>query len=316
MSTARLERHRAMVGQDIAATTPARAVGVAAVVGASMLFGTNALFAKLSYDHGMAVFGLVWLRYTLPLAVLGPLALAQRRRDPAPLKLRHALLVAVPYLGSSILFLGSLKLGPVNQIAPFFYLYPAILAVIGRVFFGESLGSRMIVAVALGVVGSALLVGFNGGSTAYLLPKFLAVMSAVMAALFYTTSSRLVPERQSVQGVAAICCVASLAFPPVILATNANLALPAALPYVLALAVGGSSLALLLIQVGMRRLGPTQASLLSLVEPIVTLSLAYIVLAEATPHSLQLVGTILVLCSFPLARVGKPPRPATVGEAM
>ena len=316
MSTTRLQRHRAMVAPDIAATAPARFIGVAAVVLASMLFGTNALFAKLSYDHGMAVFGLVWLRYLLPLVVLGPLALAQRRRDPAPLTLRHALLVALPYLGSSVLFLGSLKLGPVNQIAPFFYLYPAILAVIGRVFFGESLGGRMIVAVALGVVGSTLLVGFHGGSIDYLLPKCLALMSATMAALFYTTSSRLVPERQSVQGVAAICCVASIAFPPVILATHANLALPAALPYVVALAIGGSALGLLLLQVGMRRLGATQASLLSLVEPIVTLSLAYIVLNEATPHPLQLVGTILVLCSFPLARLGKPPQPATVGEAI
>jgi drug/metabolite transporter (DMT)-like permease len=259
---------------------------------------------------------LVWLRYLLPLVVLGPLALAQRRRDPAPLPVRHALLVAVPYLASSALFLGSLKLGPVNQIAPFFYLYPAILAVIGRVFFHESLGRRMILAIALGVAGSALLVGFNGGSTGYLLPKFLALMSATMAALFYTTSSRLVPERQSVQGVAAICCVASIAFAPVVLATHANLALPKVLPYVLTLAIGGSALGLLLLQVGMRRLGATPASLLSLVEPIVVLSLAYLVLDEATPSTLQLVGTVLVLGSFPLATVGKSADATPVGDVI
>lgn len=305
-----------MVGPDIAATTTARFIGVAAVVVASILFGTNALFAKLSYDDGMAVFGLVWLRYLLPLVVLGPLALAQRHRDPAPLQVRHALLVAVPYLASSALFLGSLKLGPVNQIAPFFYLYPAILAVVGRVLFRESLGRRMVLAIALGVVGSALLVGFNGGSTGYLLPKFLALMSATMAALFYTTSSRLVPERQSVQGVAAICCVASIAFAPVVIATHANLALPKVLPYVLTLAIGGSALGLLLLQVGMRRLGATPASLLSLVEPIVVLSLAYLVLDEATPSTLQLVGTVLVLGSFPLARVGKSPDATPIGDVI
>jgi drug/metabolite transporter (DMT)-like permease len=305
-----------MATQDIAATAPARFIGIGAVVVASMLFGTNAMFAKLSYDRGMAVFGLVWLRYLFPLVVLGPLALSQRRRDPAPLPWRHALLVAVPYLSSSALFLGSVKLGPVNQVAPFFYLYPAILAVMGRVFFRERLERRMVVAIALGVVGSALLVGFQGGSVNYLGPKLMALGSATMAAVFYTTSSRLVPERQSVQGVAAICVVASIGFAPVIIATHANLALPAALPYVLALAIGGSALGLLLLQVGIRRLGATQASLLSLVEPIVTLSLAYLVLNEATPQPLQLVGTVLVLCSFPLARVSKAPEIAAVGEAI
>ena len=214
------------------------------------------------------------------------------------------------------MFLGSLKLGPVNQVAPFFYLYPAILALLSRVFFGERLGRRMVVAIALGVIGSALLVGFNGGNIAYLGAKLMALLSATMAALFYASSSRLVPERQSVQGVAAICVVSSIAFAPVVIATHASLALPAAIPYVLALAIGGSAGGLLLLQVGMRRLGATQASLLSLVEPIVTLSLAYIVLDEATPQSLQLIGTILVLCSFPLARIGKAPEIGSVGETI
>ena len=68
-----------MAAEDIAATSGARIVGIAAVVLASMLFGTNALFAKLSYERGMAVFGLLWLRYLLPLVVLGPAC-----HSPAP----------------------------------------------------------------------------------------------------------------------------------------------------------------------------------------------------------------------------------------
>jgi drug/metabolite transporter (DMT)-like permease len=304
MSSTRVERHRALVAPDIAETTQARVIGVGAVVGASVLFGTNAVFAKLSYNDGMAVFGLLWLRYLFPLIVLGPLAWAHRRRDPAPLGFRHALLVAIPYLGSSAMYLGALNLGPVNQIAPFFYLYPAILAVIGWAFFGESLARRMVFAIVLGVLGSALLVGFDGGSTQYLAAKLVALASATLAALFYVASSRLVPARQSVQSVAATCVLATIAFAPVVVLTHANLALPRALPYALVMAIGGSAIGLLLLQLGMRRLGATPASLLSLVEPVVTLSLAAVVLSEAT-QPLQLVGTLLVLCSFPLARVGK-----------
>jgi drug/metabolite transporter (DMT)-like permease len=288
-------------------------VGIGAVVAAGTLFGTNAIFAKLSYGHGMALFALVWLRYLLPLVILGPLALRARRRDPAPLPLRSALLIAIPYLGSSATYLASVKLGPVNQIAPFLYLYPAMLAVVGRVFFAESLSRRMMLAIVLGVGGSALLVGFDGSSVAYLPAKLIAVLSAAFAAVFYTTGSRLVPERQTIQNVAAICVVSSIVFAPVVLVTHANLAFPHTIPYVVVMAIGGSAIGLLLLTVGMRRLGATQASLLSLVEPIVTLTLALVVLGEAT-KPVQLVGTVMVLMSFPLARIGRPRAPAPIAD--
>ncbi len=297
-------RQRATVVPELPAATADQLVGIGAVVAASMLFGTNAILAKLSYGHGMAVFALLWLRYLVPLVIIGPLALSARRRDPAPLPLRSALLVAVPYLGSSATYLVSVKLGPVNQVAPFLYLYPAMLAVIGRVFFAESLSRRMTLAVALGVCGSALLVGFHGGSVAYLPAKLVALLSAALAAGFYTTGSRLVPERQSIQNVAATCVVSSIVFAPVVLATHANLAFPSTIPYVVVMAIGGSAIGLLLLTLGMRRLGATRASLLSLVEPIVTLTLAFVVLGETT-KPVQLVGTVMVLLSFPLARVGK-----------
>jgi drug/metabolite transporter (DMT)-like permease len=314
LSTTRL-RQRATVVSDLQAATTDRFVGIGAVVAAGLLFGTNAIFAKLSYGDGMAVFALLWLRYLLPLVIIGPLALSARRRDPEPLPLRSALLVAVPYLGSSTTYLASVKLGPVNQVAPFLYLYPAILAVIGRAFFGESLGRRMTFAIVLGVCGSALLVGFDGGGVGYLPAKALAVLSAALAAGFYTASSRLVPERQSVQAVAGICVAASIVFAPVILATHASLAFPDTIPYVVVMAIGGSAIALLLLQIGMRRLGATQASLLSLVEPIVTLTLAFVVLGETT-KPVQLVGTVMVLLSFPLARIGRAPTTTPVADVM
>ena len=298
---------------ELPAATADQLAGIGAVIAACMLFGTNAIFAKLSYGDGMAVFALLWLRYLLPLIIIGPLALSARRRDPAPLPLRSALLVAIPYLGSSATYLASVKLGPVNQIAPFLYLYPAMLAVIGRVFFAESLSRRMTLAVALGVCGSAVLVGFNGGSIAYLPAKSLAVLSAALAAGFYTAGSRLVPERQSIQNVAAICVVSSIVFAPVVLATRANLAFPNTIPYVVVMAIGGSAIGLLLLTVGMRRLGATQASLLSLVEPIVTLTLAFVVLGETT-RPVQLLGTVMVLLSFPLARIGRAPKPTPLAD--
>ena len=89
MTSTRVERPRAMATSELATTTAGRFVAIGAVVVASVLFGSNAVFAKLSYDDGVAVFALVWMRYLLPLVVLGPLAVSQRRRDPAPLPLRE-----------------------------------------------------------------------------------------------------------------------------------------------------------------------------------------------------------------------------------
>jgi drug/metabolite transporter (DMT)-like permease len=303
----------ASVVPKLSSATADQRVGIGAVVAAATLFGTNGILAKLSYGHGMAVVALLWLRYLLPLVIIGPLAVRARRRDPAPLPVRTALLVAVPYLGSSGTYLLSVKLGPVNQIAPFLYLYPAMLAVVGRVCFAEALSRRRILAIVLGVGGSALLVGFEGGGGAYLPAKLVAVLSAALATGFYTAGSRLVPERQSVQNVAAICVVSSIVFAPVVIATHANLAFPHTIPYVLVMAIGGSAMGLLFLTVGMRRLGATQASLLSLIEPIVTLTLALVILGETT-KPVQLVGTAMVLLSFPLAQVGRARQPAPLAD--
>jgi drug/metabolite transporter (DMT)-like permease len=79
------------------------------------------------------------------------------------------------------------------------------------------------------------------------------------------------------------------------------------------MAIGGSAIGLLLLIVGIRRLGATRASLLSLVEPIVTLTLAFVVLGETT-RPVQLLGTVMVLLSFPLARIGRAPGPTPVAD--
>lgn len=62
------------------------------------------------------------------------------------------------------------------------------------------------------------------------------------------------------------------------------------------------------ILAGFRRLGPTRASILMLLEPVVAVLLAALLLAER-PAPLQLLGGLLVLAGSLMAGIHRPPAP-------
>jgi drug/metabolite transporter (DMT)-like permease len=73
------------------------------------------------------------------------------------------------------------------------------------------------------------------------------------------------------------------------------------------LAVVSTVAAISLFFAGLRRVGPTTASILATVEPLVTVLLAFLVFGEAL-GAVQLVGGALVLAAVPALHVNTPRR--------
>ena len=275
--------------------------GAALVLAAAALLGTNPIAAKLSYDAGLTVIGVLAFRYAASAAVMVPLGLASRRRAAQTVTRGRLVALALAYVASATAYFGALQLGRVTDVAPLVFLYPAMVALVGIAALGEAADRRRLLGVALAVAGSACIFGAPTAGEGGLAAKALGLVAAMGSAAYFLVGSRGFALGSSMQGVAALCALGALVYLPALALAPPSLEeLGRAWPYLLAMAVVGTAVPLGLLQAGMTRVGSTPAAVLSLLEAVVTVLLALVLLAERM-DPVQVAGTVLVLLSFPLA---------------
>ena len=276
-------------------------LGAGLVLAAAAMLGTNPIAAKLSYDAGLTVVGVLAFRYAASAAVMVPFAVASRRRGAPVVTRRRLAAIALAYVASATAYFGALQLGRVTDVAPLVFSYPAMVALVGILALGEAHDRRRVLGVALAVAGSACIFGAPTAGEGDVLAKALALLAAMGSAAYFLVGARGFALGSSSQGVAALCALGALIYVPALaLAPPSAAELGRAWPYLLAMAVVGTALPLGLLQAGMTRVGSTPAAVLSLFEAVVTVLLALVLLSERMAP-VQLMGTVLVLASFPLA---------------
>ena len=184
-----------------------------------------------------------------------------------------------------------------------FYLYPAFVAIISTAWFGERLDRIRWAALALSLVGMALVMfQAPAGGDLDLLGIGLAFMAALMQ-VFYVLAARHgfahVPGAQAgaltMAGAAALYVLISLALGRLPALAQPLASSDALLPVLLAGTIGAGIPTVAYI-VGIRRLGPSRAAILATFEPVVGVLLAALLLAEQ-PTPVQLVGGFLIIAS-------------------
>ena len=187
-----------------------------------------------------------------------------------------------------------------------FYLYPAGVAVVSTLWFGERLDRARWTALAVSLGGMALVVaGAESLGTVDALGIGLAFIAA-MAQVFYVLAARHgfahVPGPQAAAltmgGAASLYLLIAVGMAFAGVGSLDALAQPVAsseaiAPVVLA-GVIGAGIPTLAFITGIRRLGPSQAAILATLEPVVGVALAAWLLAEQ-PAPVQVVGGALIL---------------------
>lgn len=187
-----------------------------------------------------------------------------------------------------------------------FYLYPAGVALVSTLRFGERLDRVRWTALAVSLGGMALVVaGAESLGTVDALGIALAFVAA-MAQVFYVLAARHgfahVPGPQAAAitmgGAASLYLLIGLGLAAVgagsVGALAQPLASPAAMAPVVLAGVIGAGIPTLAFITGIRRLGPSQAAILATLEPVVGVALAAWLLAEQ-PAPIQVVGGALIL---------------------
>ena len=219
--------------------------------------------------------------------------------------LRLAGMGAIGYVGQSFSYLTAIKYASAGLVALLLYLYPAIVAVLSILILKEKINKTKIFAITLALAGTALTVSPEGGKP---LGIILGITAAVIYSFYIIVGTDVMKKVTATQSSTVIFFSASAVYGVLMAANQPHFPATAQGWWVIA----GTVLVATIIPVitflaGLQRIGPTNASMLSTLEPVVTVLLAAILFNERLqPISLAGGGMIiLAVLLLATAELGK-----------
>jgi drug/metabolite transporter (DMT)-like permease len=269
--------------------------GLAFVALSAASFGAMAIFARGAFASGANVTGILVARFAIAGFLLAALMVATRRPWPRGRPLAFAVgMGAVGYVGQAMCFFAALQYASAGLVALLLYVYPTLVCLLSAMFFGEKLTARKLALLAAGFAGLALMLGGGTGTPA-------GIALGLAAAAFY--SVYIVVGARELAGTDALAsttvvCLAALASVGAIGFFEAPRFPPSASGWAAlgAIALVSTVVAILAFFAGLKRVGPSLASVVSTLEPVVTVALAWLVLGESLAAG-QLAGGALVLAA-------------------
>lgn len=274
----------------------ARWPGFAAMIVSAVAFGGLAVFARLAYAAGAAPITVLFLRFSLAGLMMAGLMVARGLAMPRGRTLLGLIgLGAVGYVGQSLAFFTALTMASAGLVSMLLYLYPMLVTIFSVALFKERLTRVKAGALAAAVLGSVMTIGPVGGGQP--LGIALSVLAAVIYATYILVGSRVTPAAGPIPASTVIIASAAVVYGG-LMAAQGPVFPTTTLGW---LAIGGVAListvvAIVFFFIGLERIGPTAASTISALEPLVTVILAVAVLGERVVP-LQIAGGALILAS-------------------
>ncbi|VVD98210.1 multidrug DMT transporter permease [Pandoraea iniqua] len=272
--------------------------GIALIAVSASAFGAMAIFARAASASGADLFAMLLFRFFVAALLL--LVWCRVRRVTFPSRrqsLGIALMGGIGYVGQSLCYFGALQYAQASLVALLLYLYPVFVTVLAAIFLHERLTPVKLGALLLCSLGTALTVGGGQGQP---LGMALAVGSALIYSCYIVVGAKLTRGVDPRATATLVCLAATVSFSAMALVrTGQGLSLhwPAntgGWAALVAIAVCSTVIAILTFFAGLQRLGAGRASMLSTLEPVVTVLLAAMLLGE-TLTAAQLGGGVLIL---------------------
>jgi drug/metabolite transporter (DMT)-like permease len=270
-----------------------RLTGILLIAISAASFGTLAIFGRFAYADGMDTFTLLFLRFTISAAIMTFILLL--RKEPFPrgqILLQLIGMGALGYVGQSFTYLTAIKYASAGLVALLLYLYPFFVMVLSAIIFREKVTSLKTTALILALIGTALTVDPAGGQ---LIGILLAIAAAAIYSVYIMVGTNVMKHVSAVQSSMVIFASAGIVYGTLTAINGAHFP-TGNLGW---LTIGGIVLIATVIPVvtflaGLERIGPTNAAMLSTLEPVVTVLLAAWLFQERL-NTVSLLGGGLIL---------------------
>jgi len=283
-------------------------------LGSGAAFGAMAIFGKLAYDEGATVGTLLAIRFALAAALFWMLVFASGAAHEVRAMTRRDVrlgiaLGACGYALQAGCFFAALSRIDASLLSLLLYTFPAMVAAAAIALGRERVNARRMIALVLALSGLVLVVAGAGAGALDPLGAALGLAAAVTYTTYILVSEGIAGRVRPTVLAALVCSGAavSLFTGSALLGELRPGALTAAgWGWLACIAAVSTVAAVGLFFAGLRRVGPTTASILGTVEPLVTVLLAFLVFGESL-GPVQLVGGALVLSAV-LALNARMPR--------
>jgi drug/metabolite transporter (DMT)-like permease len=315
-----------------------RLLGIGLVVVSAVGFGSGTILSKPIYGTGLDWLQLLSWRFAIGAALAWAWLLASPVRRTALRRMTRrqalqAIGLGVWYTGNAGTYYAGLETVPASLAGVLVYLYPAVVAVLSIRYATRLSGRRPWIALGIALTGVVLALG---GIDLTVPPPTGGIALILLSPLIYAgwiiLSARLAGERtdhladeaadgehagDAAAATALMIAATGTVFVVLAVVTGRPLApseIPAAAwPYLLAVGFASTFLAIQTFYAGSRRIGAAQAALVSTIEPLIIVGLAWLALHEVL-SPLQLAGGALVIVGVIIAqtadRPGGAPQPA------
>jgi drug/metabolite transporter (DMT)-like permease len=290
--------------------------GTLSCLGSAVAFGAMGVLGKLAYDDGATVGTLLATRFLLAAPVFWALVLAGGHAGEARALDRRDVLVALAlgacgYATQAGGYLAALERIDASLVSLLIYTFPTMVAVAAVVLGRERFDPRRATALGLALCGLVLVLGSAGAGGLDPLGTALALGAALVYSTYILVSEG-VARRMRPSVLSAIVCsgaATSLTAGSALLGElRPGDVTTAGWGWLACLAIVSTVAAVSLFFAGLRRVGPTTASILSTVEPVVTVLLAFLVFGEVL-GAVQILGGALVLGSVLVLNVSRSGQP-------
>lgn len=281
------------------AVAPGRSAGRATlqVVLSAFGFGAIAIFVTLATGAGAPLLGVLSWRYFVAAVLLAAIGWISGVRRVPLTAVRIVLFAGFAQAVIAALSLSALRYIPAGTLSFLFYTYPAWVAIIARVRHSEPLTPLRLAALGCSLAGIFVMVGAPGGAALHPIGVALAMVSALLYAVYVPLIGELQRDHTGV-ATSAYISVGAAFFLGLAAVARGDLAVPMnpmALGSIAGLAVISTVAAFLLFLRGLSALGAVRTAIVSTVEPFFTALMAAWLLAQPLTRSTLSGGALIAV---------------------
>lgn len=276
-------------------------IGILLIAISAASFGTLAIFGRYAYEDGMDTFTVLFLRFGISAVFMTVVLLLRKEQFPRGRILAQLVgMGALGYVGQSFLYMTAIKYASAGLVALLLYLYPMFVFILSVFVLREKVNWVKTTALILALVGSALTVDPNGGQ---LIGALMAVTAALIYSIYIIVGTNVMKHVSAVQSSAVIFASASVVFGMLAFTSGAHFpASNSGWLAMLGIVILSTIIPVVTFLAGLERIGPTNAAMLSTLEPVVTVLLAAWLFGEKLMPIVMLGGGLIIVAVILLTR--------------
>ena len=284
------------------------------VFASAVSFGFMPIFARFAYSQGVSVTEFLFIRFLFGFLMLGTLLAASRKLFlPKRMDLLALIVLgALCYFLESTFFFSALLFSPVAIVALVFYIYPAFVTFGAYLLGWERVSRRLAGVIIVALIGLVLVA--NPFGTVIGWGVFLALASAITYTTYVLGGSKVLRRVRGEVASFYVMGAGSVSF-GITGTLTGSIRLNwdvSAWFWLLTITALCTVLAVAGFFMGLSRIGPSRASLISLIEPVTSVLLSLAIFGNKLTTS-QWLGGLMILASAAFTTIygkGLPPESA------